>query len=215
MPRSTGHVIVAGVLWGGLLAQASAQGIFTCVDAKGRRLTADRPIMECLDREQKELGPTGIVRRKIGPELTAQERAVEEEKARRAADERLRAAEDKRRDRALLTRYPDQAAHDKERALALAQAEEIIATASQRAADLAKQRRRLDAELEFFKSDPAKVPEKLKRQILETEQHMEAQKRFIADHQADRQRTNTRFDEELATLKALWAQRAAPVADRR
>lgn len=215
MPCSTGHVIVAGVLWGGLLAQASAQGIFTCVDAKGRRLTADRPIMECLDREQRELGPTGIVRRKIGPELTAQERAVEEEKARRAADERQRAAEDKRRDRALLTRYPDQPAHDKERALALAQAEEIIATASQRAAELARQRKRLDAELEFFKSDPAKVPEKLKRQIAETEQHMEAQRRFIADQQADRQRTNTRFDEELATLKALWAQRAAPVADKR
>ena len=46
----------AGHAW----AQA---GIYTCVDAKGRRLTSDRPIVECLDREQKELTPNGNVKR--------------------------------------------------------------------------------------------------------------------------------------------------------
>src|SRR5260370_15908255 len=104
---------------GALCAQASAQAIFTCVDAKGRRLTADRPIAECADREQRELTPSGTVRRKIGPVLTAEEKAVEEEKNRRALEERSRLAEEKRRERALLTRYPDKANHDKERGAAL------------------------------------------------------------------------------------------------
>ena len=75
----------AGSAWG----QA---GIYTCVDAHGKRITSDRPILECLDREQKELNPTGTVRRIVPPSLTASERAVQEERDRKMADERLRAA---------------------------------------------------------------------------------------------------------------------------
>ena len=57
-----------------LAASATAQtaGIYTCVDAKGRKITSDRPIADCIDREQVELNPSGTVRRKVGPTLTAQ-----------------------------------------------------------------------------------------------------------------------------------------------
>jgi hypothetical protein len=210
--RLKGPALVGIVLFGGLLAQASGQGIFTCVDGKGRRLTADRPIAECMDREQRELTYSGTVKRKIAPELTALERAAEEDKARKAAEGRQRLDEEKKRERALLIRYPDRAAHDKERVLALAQADEVIATASKRTAELATQRKRLDAEREFFNNDPAKLPAKLKRQIEENEQHLDAQKRFVASQEGDRQRLIARFDEELIKLRQLWAQRAAPPA---
>ena len=70
------------------LARAQAPGpsggIYTCVDAKGRKITSDRPIVDCIDREQVELNPSGTVRRKVGPSLTAQERAAEEAKEREA-----------------------------------------------------------------------------------------------------------------------------------
>ncbi len=42
-------------------AQNSA-GIYTCIDAKGRRLTSDRPIPECLDRAQDLRNKDGSVR---------------------------------------------------------------------------------------------------------------------------------------------------------
>ena len=61
---------------------AATQGIYTCVDAKGRNLTSDRPIPECSDREQKMLNPSGTVKGKIGPTLTAQERSELEAKER-------------------------------------------------------------------------------------------------------------------------------------
>jgi hypothetical protein len=202
-----GH-IAAGLLWGGVLAQASAQGIYTCVDAKGRNLTADRPIADCLDREQRELTPGGTVKRKIGPVLTAEERAAEEEKARKAAEERNRLAEEKKRERALLARYPNKAVHDKERAMALAVAEDAIAAAKKSTGELAAQRKKLDIELEFYKSDASKVPAQLKRQIEENQQHAQAQERFIANQDNEKQRINARFDEELAKLRQLWAQRA-------
>ena len=46
-------------------------GVYTCVDAKGRKLTSDRPIYECADRTQQEMTTTGTVKRVIGPTLTA------------------------------------------------------------------------------------------------------------------------------------------------
>ena len=211
MPDTTRRIIVGVFLAGGLVAQASAQAIFTCVDAKGRRLTADRPIPECLDREQKELTPGGTVKRRIGPVLTAEERAAEEEKARKAVEERNRLAEEKKRERALLSRYPDRVAHDKERAAAVAVLDDAIATARKNFDQLAAQRKRLDSELEFYKDTPAKAPARLKKQIEENQQHLDAQKRFIANQDSEKQRLNARFDEELGKLKQLWAQRnAAP-----
>lgn len=210
MPGSLGQHIAAGLLFASLCAPALAQSIYTCVDARGRRLTADRPIAECLDREQNELAPSGTVRRRIGPVLTAAERAAEEEKARKAAEERNRLAEEKKRERALLTRYPERAVHDKERAAALAVADSAIATARKNANDLKAQRRKLDAELEFYQGDAAKAPPQLKRQIEENRHHLEAQERFIATQDSEKKRIDARFDEELAKLQQLWAQRAAP-----
>lgn len=203
-----GRATVGCLLFGGLLAQAMGQGIYTCVDAKGRRLTADRPIAECLDREQMQLLPTGVKRR-IGPQLTAQERAAEEEKAKKALEVKNRLAEKKKRERALLTRYPDRATHDKERALAMATADEVIAAAHKRTASLVAERKRLDAELEFFSTDPSKVPAKLKRQIEENAGNMQAQQRFISGQEEEKRRLAARFDEELAKLKPLWAQQSA------
>jgi len=210
VPTSLVRHIAAGFLWGGMLAQASAQGIYTCVDAKGRRLNADRPISECLDREQRELTPSGTVKRRIGPVLTAEERAAEEEKARKTAEERNRLAEEKKRDRALLTRYPNKDAHDKERAGALAVADNAIAAARKSISELATQRKKLDTELEFYKGDMSRAPAALKRQVEENQQHTQAQERFIANQDDEKKRINARFDEELVKLRQLWAQRTAP-----
>ena len=69
-------------------------GIYTCVDAQGRRLTSDRPIRACIDREQKVLNPSGTVRRVMPPSLTAAERAAAEARERQAAAERIRIGAD-------------------------------------------------------------------------------------------------------------------------
>lgn len=208
--RGSGRHFLAGLLLAALCTHAGAQSIFTCVDAKGRRLTADRPITECTDREQRELTRDGMLKRKLGPTLTAEERAIEEEKTRKAIEEKNRLAEEKKRERALLVRYPDKAAHDKERNLALAVADESIKVANVNTEHLVNQRKKMDLDLEFFKNDAAKMPPTLKRQIEENTQQLAAQKRFVANQEAEKKRINARFDEEQVKLKELWAQRAAP-----
>lgn len=187
-----------------LMAQA-ADGIYTCTDGKGRKLTSDRPIPECIDRTQRVLNPSGTVRTLVGPTLTGPERAAQEAKQRREAEERARQAEEKRRERALLTRYPNKDLHDRERAGALEQIAVVRQAALHRVKELERQRKGLELELEFYAGDPSKVPPSLKRLIDENDQSMAVQQRFIADQNAEMARVSSRFDEELARLEQLWA----------
>jgi hypothetical protein len=184
---------------------ACAQAIYTCVDAKGRRLTSDRPIADCMDRQQKELNPSGTVRRVLAPSLTAEERAAAEEKAKREQDERAREEEEKRRDKALVARYPDRATHDKERAAALRQVEDSAAAGYKRLGELEAQQKKLAAEAGFYKSDPTRMPAALKRSFEENLARIAAQKRFLGDQEEQKKRINARFDEELERLKKMWA----------
>ncbi|SFB86972.1 protein of unknown function [Polaromonas sp. OV174] len=195
-----------------LCGSAAAQGIYTCVDGKGRKITADRPIIECIDRTQQELTRTGTIKRELGPSLTAPERAAQEEKNRRAAELLAREAEEKRRDRALLLRYPNRAVHDQERSTALAQIDEVIKASSKRTGELAAQRQAIASEFEFYAKDPAKAPTSLKLRLEDNESSVDVQQKFIADQQREKKRVNQRFDEELVKLKELWTLRGGTPA---
>lgn len=190
------------------LAQTQGAGVYTCVDARGRKLNSDRPIPECIDREQKVLNPSGTVREKLGPTLTAQERAAVEAKEKLAQEEQARLNEEKRRDRALLLRYPNKTVHDAEGSEAVAQINVVKSAALNRIEELNKQRKTVDVEMEFYKKDPTKAPLSLKRQVDDLVQSLAVQARFIADQDGETKRVNARFDEELARLRGLWPQLA-------
>lgn len=191
------------------------QGVYTCVDARGRRLTADRPIAECSDREQQILNPSGTVKARLGPTLTAHERAVLEQKEKLEMAERNRIADERRRDRALLTRYPNKTVHDRERAEALTQIAAVIQAANTRLTELVRQKVSIDEELEFYKSDPSKAPGYVRRQLEENVQSQAVQKRFILEQENEIRRVNMRFDDEMTRLRQLWGQvTPAPAASR-
>lgn len=202
------------IAWGGVLklmalgcisGAAAAQSIYSCVDANGRKLTSDRPIAECVDRTQRELSPQGTTRRVIGPTLTEKERAAQEDKEKATQEERTFALEEKRRDRALLSRYPSKAVHDKERLQAIEQVNEVIKASAKRSQELTEQRAAINLEMEFYKKDPSKAPQGIKRRVEENDSSAAVQKRFLADQDLEKQRVNSRFDEELIKLKQLWA----------
>lgn len=200
-------VLVLGLLSTSLAGaeQTVTQGIYTCIDAKGRKLTADRPIPDCADREQKVLNPSGTVKARVGPTLTARERAEQEAVQKAEREERARLNEERRRDRALMVRYPNKAVHDKERADALAQINVVRQAAVNRVDELMRQRGGIDTEMEFYAKDPAKAPASLRRQVDEVTHSLAVQGRFIADQDAELKRVNDRFDEELVRLRQLWA----------
>ena len=208
--------VLAAALATGLLAQLCAHaeepkaGIYTCVDGNGRRITSDRPIPACIDREQRELGPSGTVRRVIGPSLTEHEKANLVARQRKEQEERDRIADERRRERVLVSRYPDRSAHDAERIAALEMVDAVTALASKRIEELVGSRQALNSEMEFYKKDPPKAPMKLQRALAANEAEIEEQQRFIVGQGLEKQRIHKRFDAELVQLQRLWAARAAP-----
>ncbi|CAN5580234.1 hypothetical protein BH10PSE18_BH10PSE18_22790 [soil metagenome] len=216
LPRGATHRTVrcAGVLLSALGAslwlhaqpQPPAPGaIYSCTDAQGRTFTADRPLAECLDREQRELGPAGTTRRRVPPSYTPRELAEREENARQAARRVAQQNEERRRERALLVRYPDAAAHDRERVEALSRIDAVLNAAQVRVGELAQERRRIDEELEFYKNDVSKAPVSVRRKLDDNAQSVSVQKRFIGEQETEKKRMNRRFDEERLQLVRLWA----------
>ncbi len=212
--RSRRALAAAGVALAGFGAAAAGWAqqpgpaggsVYTCVDRQGRRLTADRPIPECSDREQRVLDQTGAERRRVGPTLTENERAEAEAQRQREAAERARVAEERRRERVLAARYPTRSAHDAERAAVLAQVDDVTAVAQKRVDELLRDRKQLQAELASYGSEPAKAPMALRRQLAEQDEALATQKRFVASQEAEKRRLNQRFDAELAVLQPIWA----------
>ncbi|WP_343642957.1 hypothetical protein [Roseateles sp.] len=210
-PRPAAPWALAGLLMlaCGLADTAVAQqaktptGIYTCNTADGRRLTSDRPIPECQTREQRLLNSDGSVRKMVPPAMSPEEQAAADQRKR--AEEVQRAAQQDaiRRDRNLLQRYADQAAHQRAREAALDDVREAMQQSEKRLQALATERKPLLDEAEFYKGK--RVPFKLQHQLEANEAAAAAQRESIENQKAEIGRVNKFYDEELSRLKRLWA----------
>lgn len=199
-----------GATGGAALAQprpenpaSAAGGIYTCTDDKGNKLTSDRPIPACSGREQRLLNRDGSLRRVVPPTLTADERAEQEAAERRAAVARAAQADAVRRDRNLMARFPNEAAHRKAREAALDTVRVAMRATESRLAELTAARKPLEEEAEFYKGKP--LPIRLKQQIDANDAGVEAQKVAAQNQEAEVVRINRLYDVELAHLRQLWA----------
>ena len=200
-------LLAAAVGWAGsVLAQNQplTTGIYACTDAQGRRITADRPITECVDRDQRVLSHTGVEMRRVGPTLTEKEREAQDAQQRIKLMELSKAREQRSRERALQARYPNKAAHDTVRAEAVEQQTTQIAGANKRIEELQTARKKLDQEMEFYKKNPDKAPASLKRQVHGNDEDMADQLKFIKQREEEKRRINQQFDAEYGQLQKLW-----------
>ncbi len=202
-------LVCSVVLLAGHTAWAQKDGrssIYTCTDASGKKLTSDRPIAECSTREQRVLNADGSVRDVVGPTLTADERAEKEARDRDAAAAFAAKQDAVRRDRNLIARFPDEAAHRKARNAALDGMRGAVKASEARLALLAKERKPLMDEAEFYTAKTMPAP--LRAQIEGNEASAEAQRSLIQNQQTEVLRINQLYDAELERLKKLW--RGAP-----
>jgi hypothetical protein len=198
--------LASGLLLGAGLAGAQANtatAIFTCVDGNGRRITSDRLIPACSDREQLLLNRDGSVRAVIPASLTAEERAEKEARERKAAEARATQLDAVRRDRNLAARYPHEAAHQKAREAALDTVRQAIQTTEARLRELNAERRPLMNEAEFYQGKT--LPPLLKQQLDANDAALEAQRTLAAHQVSELDRINALYDAELERLKRLWA----------
>ncbi len=188
---------------GAAYAQVPGAKIYSCVSADGRRLTSDRPIPECKGTEQIVHRNDGSVRTKLPPAQSPEERAAEELRQRELAGKRAAQADAARHDRNLLTRFRNRAQHDVARAAALDDLVKATELSVKRLSDLARERKSLDEEAEFYKGKA--LPPKLRQQFDVNDAATEAQRHFISQQNAEKVRVNIRYDMELARLEKLWA----------
>ena len=182
---------------------SAAASIYSCTDAAGRRLTSDRPILECAGREQRVLNADGSVKTVLAPTLTSDERADKEARERDAATERAARQDAMRRDRNLLARFPDEAAHNRAREAALDDVRKSVLVSKGRVALFTAERKSLMDEAEFYTAKT--MPGKLKALLDANDASTEAQRSLIQNQQAEVVRINTLYDAELARLRRLWA----------
>lgn len=180
---------------------AAQTTIYTCRDRNGRTITSDRPIPECADRAMRELGPSGIVKREIAAPLTPEQRRAKEidDRNRKLAEEAAR--EKRRRDAALLAAYSNEAQIEGARRRALADAEDSIKTSRSHLADLATERKALTQEAGAYKNK--RVPPLVKRRLDDNEAAISDEEATIRMRQADVQRINQRYDDELRRFREL------------
>ncbi|WP_374675797.1 DUF4124 domain-containing protein [Ideonella sp.] len=187
----------------------AASTIYTCTDSQGRRLSSDRPIPECMAKDQQLLNRDGSVRAVVPPAMSPEE-AAKKEAARRAVEQARAAREaEARRDRALLARYPDAATHDAARARAQEPVTRQIETAQRRLKELEREGEQLQQEREALGARP--VSQALRHRLAANEGAIEAQLTILRGQEAERDRLNRQFDLEMTRLRALWAG-AAPGA---
>lgn len=184
------------------VSAAPAQ-IYSCIDANGNKLTSDRPIPACNNREQRVLNADGSVRKVVPPTPTADERTEMEAAERRAAMERAAQQDAVRRDRNLLNRFPDEAAHRRAREAALDDVRKAVRNSEERLKLLAAERKPMLDESEFYVD--RELPAKLRQALDGNDASVEAQRTLVANQQAEIVRINKLYDVELERLRRLWA----------
>lgn len=202
-PWAAACLIAAAVPCAAAQPAKTSEGIYTCLDDKGRRLTADRPIAECSGKEQRVLNKDGSLKAIHPPTLTAEERADKEARDRKAAEQRAAQADAVRRDRNLTQRYPNEDVHNKAREAALDTVRLAIKTSDLRLKNLAAERKPLLEEAEFYKG--RQLPLKLRQQIDANDAATDAQRSGMANAEGELVRINRLYDAELDRLRRLWA----------
>lgn len=143
-------LVKLGLAGGLLLALSPAQAAKTiyCCDVGGQPVCSDMLPPACYGQAYREIGPQGVIRKKVPPPPSAEEIARRNAEAERRKEEEALAAKSRRLDQALLETYQNVDDLDRRRDRALADADRSLADLRVREEDLMERRKRIlpDAE---------------------------------------------------------------------
>jgi hypothetical protein len=210
-----GSAVLAALAALGLPATAQSQAsgapqtfMYSCV-ANGRTYTSDRPPAECANSDIRELNRDGSVRRVMPRPLTPEEQRAKALETKKKFEDEERQIAQRRRDRSLLEAYANEEEIEAGRKKALESAEQTIQRSNERLAILAKERKRLDDEAEFYKK--REQPISLKYGFEQNSQSVTTEEKVIVEARGEIARINQRFDAERRRFRELLAQGARPV----
>jgi hypothetical protein len=187
--------LAAALVCTGSWAQSSTPTrIYTCKDANGKTITADRPPPECQGREGRILGKDGTTIQRIDAPPTPEQLAAREAEAAKKKQEDDRRREQLRKDKALLNTYENVDDIESKRQRALQQVEREARESEKRMSILQKQASENSAEAEFYKKKP--MPADLRRRIDENEAALRAEKLLYSSKRDEVAQVNLKFDDD-------------------
>ena len=168
--------------------------IFCCEDAKGTKVCGDFLPEVCQGRAYEERDSRGFIAKQVEAPLTPEQQARRDaEKARKEAEEK-KAAEDRRRNLALLATYSSEKNIIDARDKALAEIEKNRKQSEARLEEAKQKKKKVEGEKEFYKGKP--LPEDVKAKILENEKEIAAHTAAVATKVKEAQEIAAKFEDE-------------------
>lgn len=192
----------------GLGVAAPAAALVTCCDADGKRVCGDPPPSQCLDRA-KTVFNKGVVQKVEAPP-TVEQRATRRSAAAQKVVEEKQAAEQARRDLALMGSYSSEKEIDLARDRALAEIEKNAAQAGARLETAQKTRKKLEQDQEFYQKKP--LPAQLQAQIRDNESEIATQQKVLLEKEASTATIRARFDADKARYRQITKSGDVPPA---
>lgn len=181
-------------------AQGAHADIYLCRDANGTLVSSDHLTNDCLTNGGRVIGPDGTERRRI---LTLKEQARAAQEGEAAQNLARQQREQQRENRALLLRYPNEAALGQARVNDLDRPNTLIQDAKKQLASLEQQRKQLNIDAQFYPQGP--LPLELRTKLDENKVLTQQEITLISGQNAEIERINREYDALRIRMKPLWA----------
>jgi hypothetical protein len=192
-----------------MLAMPAAHAAYKCKDERGLTHIGDTPPAGCANVVMYEITKSGTIIRKIDPTPTGDQIRARQEEEARAKEAAKLAAEQRRKDIALLATYSSEKDFDVSREMNVQPIDGRIKSAQERLAAVEKRQKELDDEMEFYKSGKGKhstktkeAPPQLKADVERTKAESASLARSIAAYEKEKQEVQARYDAD----KKRWAE---------
>ena len=173
---------------------ASARNSYCCNDANGRLTCGDMLPAVCHKRAYRILDDRGHLVKEVEAPLTPEQRVLRDAEDAKKAEEAKKAAEEKRRNQALLATYPNEKDIDVARDRALADFDKASAETQKHHDAAMKEKKKLDAEKEFYVKKP--MPANLKRQVEDNEAAIKTAQTALDSRKQERDALQAKYEEE-------------------
>lgn len=193
-----------------LLVAPAANAAYKCKDEKGITHIGDTPPAACANVVMYEVSRSGTVLRKIDPTPTGDQLKAKIEEEARQKEAAKAAAEQRRKDLALLSTYSTEKDIDTSRDLNLKPIEGRIKSAKDRSVAVDKREKELEAEMEFYKAGKStkgggksrEAPAQLKADL----EHIKAEKITLAKSVSEYEKEMAEVRERYEADKKRWVE---------
>lgn len=184
--------ILLALLAGAALPATAAT--YCCTDDSGRRVCGDRVPPQCVKRGYQEYNAQGVLSKQHDAPLTAEQRAQRDAEAARKKEEERLAADEQRRNQALLASYSSVKDIEAKRDRTLADARANLKLAREELDITLAEQKKLAGEAEPHKNKP--LPEYLKAKVQNNEAELARRKARVAEREREIAAIEARFEEE-------------------